>query len=129
MKQQKKKKKLSQLLALQLKRQDLRRDLIHEIAIVRYEQHGTRKVRERGLQDVAAGRTFSHDDVFSELDDHHREKLLSALGNYQVILTSTHLPPMPVPAAVWRMDAKGMHVPAEGEARNGRPAAARKAKA
>lgn len=49
------------------------------------------------------------DDVFSELDDHHRSRLLSSLTEHQVIVTSTHLPPLTQSARVWQVVGGVVH--------------------
>lgn len=43
------------------------------------------------------------DDVFSELDDAHREALLRNLTGHQVFLSSTHLPPKLKNVSVWEV--------------------------
>ncbi len=47
------------------------------------------------------------DDIFSELDDHHRLRIMNAFSDHQVFMTSTHLPPageLPA-AAIWRVQS------------------------
>ncbi|MDD4318882.1 MAG: DNA replication and repair protein RecF [Candidatus Peribacteraceae bacterium] len=44
------------------------------------------------------------DDVFSELDDDHQERVLGAFPGHQVFLTATHRPPALHDAAVWLVD-------------------------
>jgi len=48
------------------------------------------------------------DDVFSELDDHHQQSLLTSFEDYQVIITTTHLPKEVHGAKVWHMDSSCM---------------------
>lgn len=43
------------------------------------------------------------DDVFSELDDHHQQSLLRSLEEYQVIITTTHIPEEISGARVWEI--------------------------
>ncbi len=49
------------------------------------------------------------DDVFSELDDLHRERVASAFPSNQVFLTSTHLPPSLAEGTVmWAIEGGGI---------------------
>lgn len=41
------------------------------------------------------------DDVFSELDHVHQERLMTSLSGHQVLLTTTHVPPSLVGAKLW----------------------------
>ncbi len=45
------------------------------------------------------------DDVFSELDDHHQQSLMTALEGSQVLLTSTHVPPTLNASDSWHVHA------------------------
>jgi DNA replication and repair protein RecF len=45
------------------------------------------------------------DDAFSELDDGHQAALLSALEGYQVIMTSTRVPPNAEGARIWKVES------------------------
>ena len=44
------------------------------------------------------------DDVFSELDDHHQEGVLTSLGQHQILITSTHAPPALHGASLWNVE-------------------------
>jgi len=43
------------------------------------------------------------DDILSELDDMHRQRVVEAFPRHQVLLTSTHLPPAVNDAVVWKV--------------------------
>ncbi len=43
------------------------------------------------------------DDVYSELDDLHQERVTAAFPEHQVLLTATHLPPRLEKATVWNV--------------------------
>lgn len=45
------------------------------------------------------------DDVFSELDDHHQEGVLTSLGNHQILITATHAPPALHGASLWKVES------------------------
>ena len=44
------------------------------------------------------------DDVFSELDDHHQEGVLTSLGQHHILITSTHAPPALHGASLWEIN-------------------------
>lgn len=44
------------------------------------------------------------DDMFSELDMDHQERVLENLAGHQVLLTAVSLPRLPVPARVWEVE-------------------------
>ena len=44
------------------------------------------------------------DDVFSELDDNHQSALLASMNDHQVIMTSTHQPPVLENMQIWEVE-------------------------
>lgn len=43
------------------------------------------------------------DDVFSELDDHHQRSLLNSFDGHQVLITTTHVPPLLEKLTLWQV--------------------------
>ena len=56
------------------------------------------------------------DDVFSELDPHHQQALLTVFGDHQVFITATHVPEGLEEAIVWEVGEGGVTLVGERSA-------------